>query len=87
VSRKVIISEELFDGFRTLWRKGEVVQEFYMRNKMLLISGGDLEFHAERLGKLLSQSCRLKREGTVKEATRAQKPAFDSSSATRRQKV
>jgi hypothetical protein len=54
---------------------------------MLLISGGDLEFDASWLGKLFSQSCRLEREGTVKEATRAQKPAFDSSSIIRRRKA
>jgi hypothetical protein len=55
VSRKVTISDYLFDCFRTIRRKGEVVQEFHMRDKVPLISGGDLEFDAERLGKLPSQ--------------------------------
>jgi hypothetical protein len=67
--------------------KRKVVQEFHLRDKMLLVSGGDLEFDAERLGKLFSQEHRLEREGTVKQATRAQKPALDSSSTTRRRKA
>jgi hypothetical protein len=54
VSTKVIISHSLFDCFRAIWRKGEVAQEFHMRDNMLLVSGGVLEFDAERLGKLLS---------------------------------
>jgi hypothetical protein len=36
-------------------RKGEVAQGFHMRDKMLLVSGNDLEFNTERFGKLPSQ--------------------------------
>jgi hypothetical protein len=35
--------------------KRKVVQGFHMRDKMLLVPSGDLEFDAERLDKLLSQ--------------------------------
>jgi hypothetical protein len=53
-------------------------------DKMLLISGSDLEIDAERRGHLVSQQYRLEHEGAAKEATRAQKPPFDLSSTTRR---
>jgi hypothetical protein len=51
-------------------------------DKILQVSDSDLEIDAEPLGKLLSQHHRLERKETVEEATRAQEPAFDSSSIT-----
>jgi hypothetical protein len=53
-------------------------------DKILPVSGSDLEIDAEPLGKLLSQHHRLEREETAEESTRAQGPAFDLSSITRR---
>jgi hypothetical protein len=55
-----------------------------MRDRSPPVSGSNIKIDAERRGKLLYQKHRIEREGTVKEATRAQKPAFDSSSITRR---
>jgi hypothetical protein len=56
-------------------------------DKMLLVPGGDLELNAQQCEKVIPQCYRVEREGTVKEATRAQKVVFNSSTTIRSRRL